>query len=335
MIAAPPSAPANESNSVLADSPSFGVANAAHASPGSSAEQLGLAARPQRREVAERPLGQAGEHRVDRHAVAVGLEGAGHRPELVDREERLGLLELLRGLGVRLGRGGDDRLEVDVVVAEAVVLEVVDRGLVAVGVGEAVAALVHVGRALEAVLGADDQEVADQADGRVLGVDLVVDAVVRLLRVRPGVLVGLLEPLERGLGRVGVLRRDDHRVVRLVGLEVGGPHAGVLAEPRREVLLPGEAVALLGERLVDLRAQLARGIVGAQELAGGGERVLAPVAGRLHRGLGVHGGAGGHERRRVGVTAGARRLAARGGGERQHGAGERERGGSEHRSSPF
>ena len=164
-------------------------------------------------------------------------------------------------------------------------------------------------------------------------VDLVVDARVRALG--------------RALGRrPGEPRRAPPSAasasfVATISAKLGSsaskfarPDAGVLAEPRREVLLPGEPVALLGELLVDQLAQLRRRIVGAHDLAGGGERVLAPVALRLDRRLDVDRRAGGHERRRVAVAARAG-LAARRGGERQDGAGERERGGAEHESSPF
>ncbi len=285
-------------------------------------EQLGLAAGPQLGELAERALRDAGQHRVERHALAVGLERPGDRAELVERQERLELLEL-RGRRRILGeREVEERARVRVVVAEALVVEVADRVLVAVGVGEALAVLAHVDGALERVLGRGDEEVVDEPDRAALAVDLVVDAAVGALR--PRLVAGLLELRDRGGRRLRVLGGDDRREARLRGLEVRGPDARLLAEPRGEVLLPRQAGVLLGERLVDELAQLRARIVGAQELPGRRQRVLAPVAGRLHRRLEVDRRAGRDERGRIGVAPRGR-LAARGGGERQSGAGERER----------
>ena len=164
---------------------------------------------------------------------------------------RLELVELLRRGRVLLLGELEQRRRVDVVVAERVVVEVGDRVLVAIGVGERVAVLAQVDRLLERGLGPDDQEVVDHADGRAVAlVERRSHAAVLALHERR--VARLLELLERRLGRVRVLAGHDDAERRLLLREVGGPDAGLLAEPRREVLLPGEAVALLGERLVDL-----------------------------------------------------------------------------------
>jgi len=95
-------------------------------------------------------------------------------------------------------------------------------------------------------------------------------------------------------------------------LQVRGPDAGVLAQPRREVALPRQPVAFLDQPGVDQLAQLGRGIVGSQDLAGGGEGVLAPVALRLDGRLEVERRARWDQLGRVGVATRAG-LAARDG----------------------
>ena len=225
----------------------------------------------------------------------------GHRLELVDGEHRAQLLELLRGAGVGLHRLLDERLEVDVEQPDPVLVDVFDRVLVLLVVGERVAVVGPHG-ALELRLGADREEVADEAGGHAVLVHLVVDALVRALLDRAALVLDAL--VDRLLRLVGVLRRDQRDVAGLVAVDAGDPHARLLAQPRRDVLLvAGAGVRGLLERLVDQLVDLGLRIVRAQDLAGGVQHVVALVALGAHDALEVDGGAGRDGLRRVGVPA--------------------------------
>ena len=184
VTAAPPSAPANEENSDFAASPTFGTANAAQASPGSSPSSSLPLPPSSAVSVLTAPSGIP----VVIVSSAMPSPSACSEPtvgpSLSNGKIDLNCSSCCGGLGILGERRVDDRLGVEVEVAEAVLLEVVDRVLVAVGVGERLAALRHVGGPLERVLGGDDEEVVDEPDGHALGVDLVVDALVRALGVR-------------------------------------------------------------------------------------------------------------------------------------------------------
>ena len=261
--------------------------------------------------------------RVEREPVAVGEQRAGERLELVDREDRADLLELAGRLGVGLQRLLDERLEVDVEVAEPLLLELVDRLLVALVVGERVAVRGLDG-ALELRLGADREEVADDAGRHALVVDLVVDVLVGALRDLAA--VGLDALVDRLLRLLGVLGGDEHDVAGIRLVDARDPHAGLLAQPRRDVLLVGDggAVGLL-QRLVEQLTHLALRVVGAQDLAGGVEDVVALVALGPHDALEVDRRAGRDRLGGIGVGGAAARAAAGGdqdGEEEQAGEGQ-------------
>ena len=308
VAAAPPNAPATCVKMLLTEGPTSAAPIATHASPGSSPSS-GVLPVPVSGPSAFSAL-TPGPCVIESNAIRslVGQQRAGDRVELVDREDRADLLELLRGLRVGLERLLDERLEVDVELPDPVVVEPVDRLLVLLRLGERVAVL-RLDRALELGLGADREEVADDPGRHAVVVHLVVDAGVGALLDLAA--VGLDALVDRLLRRLGVLGRDDHDVARLLLVDAGDPDAGLLAQPRRDVVLVRRLGVGIREALVDQLAQLGLGIVRAQDLASGVEHVLALVALGAHDALEVDRRAG--RNGAGGLGAGGAATAAAGG----------------------
>ena len=127
---------------------------------------------------------------------------------------------------------------------------------------------------------AADDEVADHAEARPVGVDLVVDALVLPL-LAGGVVLGADE-LER---RVGVGRLEHEAallsVVSLSPIRVR-KIAEPLAEPGLDVLGVVEVLSLVGRLLLDQLDHARAGVVGVEHRAEGGLGVLLRLALRAH-----------------------------------------------------
>ncbi len=265
----------------------------------------------QRAEPAGAARGQLGVD-VDREARPVRQERAGDGRQPVERDQ---CLERLRLLGVGLGRQLHHPPRVDVEVGEAVALEVLDRVLVRLVLGQAVA-LQRVDRAPELRLVAEQHEVVDKRVREVLG-HRVLDARVRPAPRRHALpLAGIVD---RFLCRLAIGDGDRTGDARLLVLVEPGahPHSSPVAQPRLDVAVVVEVLGLV-EQLAELRLR----VIGPQDLAGGPERVRPQLALRPHRRLDVEERAARDGGSRVGVrcasaaTAGGQEYGEQKGGER-------------------
>ena len=333
--AAPPIAPANVENSDLRRLAELRRRERGPGVAGQLADQLAAAADHSAARLRNGPSGTPVSDRVERHAVAVGRERAGDRPELVEREDRLELLEVLRRLGILLQRGVD-----------AAAWRRGSSGRAGPPRGRR--SRPCSGRRRRACRRLRVSAVRLNASSVPTTTKSSIDAGRRRPRRRPcsrrrrasgarrwprRVFSNLRE---RGLRRLGVLRRHDHREARLVGLRGSSPRR---RRPRRATARsPSPSVSPSPSSASSLSISsrsFAGGIVGAHDLAGRRERVLAPVALGLDRGLDVE-----RRRRRERATPGrphppepdsphAAAVSAR------TAQVSDERGGAEHVSSPF
>ena len=125
-----------------------------------------------------------------------------------------------------------------------------------------------------------------------LRVEAVVDALVGALDESPFCLAS------SACGLVVVRGGDDRGVVGVLAVvQRGDGEADAVAQPRLDVVLEGDVVALAAcvEQLLDLRA----GVVGAQDLLQRALEVAADLAVGAHDALDVERGAGGDERGRI------------------------------------
>ena len=142
----------------------------------------------------------------------------------------------------------------------------------------------------------------------------------------------LLTPLSIAACAFSVsLAAMTHDVARLLAVDARHPHAGLLAQPRRDVVLVGRLALGVRQALVDQLVDLRLGVVRAQDLAGRVEDVLALVALGAHDALEVDRGAGRDRGRGVGVGGAAGRAAA-GEHEGEEEGGEGEQASSGHRT---